>query len=345
MRYIGSKTLLLDQIENVIRENINIPPGIFCDIFSGTASVARHFKKYHQIISNDLLHFSYALQVGSLQNNSQPSFQKLKQILINDPLVYLNSANISKDAFKQAPFIFENFSPNDKSERQYLSNDNALRIDYIRQTIEDWNSRDLITSGEYYYLLAALIEAIPFVSNIAGTYGAYLKHWDKRAHKKLVMERLAIIDNNKNNQCFNIDSNELIKDIEGDILYIDPPYNSRQYLPNYHLLETVSRYDSPPLKGKTGLRPYDDAKSKYCAQATVHNAFRDLIKSARFKHIVVSYSSEGLMPEAEIESALKEYGVESTYKLYRLPYRRYKRTSNHVDHSLEEFLFYIQKSI
>lgn len=343
MRYIGSKILLLNQIENVIRENINNPSGIFCDIFSGTASVARYFKKDYQIISNDVLHFSYALQAGSLENNIQPSFNELKQIEISDPFEYFNGANISKDDLKRAPFIYENFSPNDKSERQYLSNENALRIDFIRQTIEDWKLKNLISSEEFYYLLAALIEAVPFVSNIAGTYGAYLKHWDKRAHKKLTMERVEIINNNKHNKCFNEDSNQLIKNIEGDILYIDPPYNARQYLPNYHLLETISRYDNPTLKGKTGLRPYDDSKSKYCASAKVLNEFRDLIKNARFKNIIVSYSSEGLMTEGEIESALKEYGNESTYKLYRMPYRRYKRTKGHVDHNLEEYLFYIQK--
>jgi adenine-specific DNA-methyltransferase len=209
--------------------------------------------------------------------------------------------------------------------------------------INDWEAQGLINSGEFYYLLATLIEAVPFVSNIAGTYGSYLKHWDKRAHKKLMMERIEIIDNKKTNKCFNADSNELINNIEGDILYIDPPYNARQYLPNYHLLETISRYDNPTLKGKTGLRPYDEAKSKYCALAKVLCEFRELIKNAKFKNIIVSYSSEGLMTENEIESVLKEYGIESTYKLYRMPYRRYKRTKGHVDHSLEEFLFYIQK--
>lgn len=343
MRYIGSKILLLNQIEDVIRDNVNNAPEIFCDIFSGTASVARHFKKDYQIISNDILHFSYALQTSSIENNTQPSFSGLKQIDISDPFEYFNNADISKVEVKQTPFVFENFSPNAKSDRQYLSNENAIRIDFIRQTINEWWTPNLIDTNEYFYLLGALIEAVPFVSNIAGTYGAYLKHWDKRAHKQLKMERLAIINNEKTNKCFNKEANELIKTIEGDILYIDPPYNARQYLPNYHLLETISRYDNPILKGKTGLRPYEDSKSKYCTSAKVLNEFRALIENARFKNIIVSYSSEGLMTEGEIESALKEYGIGSTYKVYRMPYRRYKRTQGNVDHKLEEYIFYIQK--
>jgi len=97
----------------------------------------------------------------------------------------------------------------------------------------------LIDEIEYYYLLASLIEGVPYVSNITGTYGAYLKEWDKRALKAFEMARPDVIDNGKANRSYNADANALIRELEGDILYIDPPYNSRQYAPNYHLLETA----------------------------------------------------------------------------------------------------------
>ena len=135
----------------------------------------------------------------------------------------------------------------------------------------------LLSDNEYYYLLAGLIEAVPYISNIAGTYGAYLKHWDKRTNKKLELVRIKTIKNSMSNMCFNEDSNELIKKISGDILYIDPPYNSRQYATNYHLLETISRYDNPNIYGKTGLRPYQDLKSKYCLKREVVDTFSNLI--------------------------------------------------------------------
>ena len=82
---------------------------------------------------------------------------------------------------------------------------------------------------EYKYLLASLIEAVSFVSNTTGTYGAYLKTWDKRAYKRLELVKLGVLNNSKRNICYNEDANELIKKISGDILYIDPPYNERQY--------------------------------------------------------------------------------------------------------------------
>lgn len=242
-------------------------------------------------------------------------------------------------------FIYQNYSPTPNCDRQYFSNENAIKIDYIRQTIEEWLDKKLISHDEYHYLLAGLLEAVPFIFNIAGTYGAYLKHWDKRSQNQLLLIRLEVTKNNKQNKCFNVDANELIKNISGDVLYIDPPYNSRQYAPNYHVLETISKYDSPNIYGKTGLRPYQEIKSKYCLKSKVLNEFEFLIKTAKFKHIILSYSTEGIMSVEDIESILKKYGDDKTYKLKKIPYRRYKHRPGNVEHELHELLFYIKKDI
>lgn len=343
MRYIGSKNSLLEHIKQVIVENIHEPTEIFCDIFSGTGSVARFFKQNYTIFSNDLLHFSYELQFATIENNKQPQFENLKNTGINDPLTFLNNKDIKLDDLLEIPFIFNNYSPNKENPRQYFTNDNALKIDYIRQTIGDWKNQKLINNNEYYYLLAVLIEAVPFVSNIAGTYGAYLKHWDNRSYKKITLKHLNILDNNKDNKCFNLDSNQLIKEIQGDILYIDPPYNSRQYLPNYHILETISKYDSPKIYGKTGLRPYKDVKSKYCVKSKVYSELDNLIQFAKFKYIIMSYSSEGLLSKNEIKDILIKYGIRETYKVAQIPYRRYKHIKRKTESNLEEFIFFIKK--
>lgn len=342
MRFIGSKNLLLNEIENVIKENTQ-DAKTFCDIFSGTSSVARYFKKDFEVTTNDTLHFSYALQKATITNSRYPLFKKLKKNISEDPFDYFEKKHITPRDIRGRTFIHDNYSPNKKSERKYFSNENALRVDFIRQTIEEWNEKGLLNENEYYYLLAGLIEAVPFVSNIAGTYGAYLKHWDKRASKKLELVKLEVHDNAKNNRCYNQDADILINNIEGDILYIDPPYNTRQYVPNYHILETISKYDSPEIYGKTGMRPYEDKKSKYCMKREVLSSFSNLIKNAKFKHIIVSYSTEGIMSEKEITSILMRYGNKNTYKLYRIPYRRYKHKPGHVDHKLEELLFYVAK--
>ena len=344
MRFIGSKALLLKEIEKVISSNVN-KGEIFCNIFSGTSIVGRYFKKSYKVISNDLLYFSYVLQRASIGINESPRYEKIRNVIGRDPFEYLENEDIATEDFEQTPFIYENYSPNENSERRYFTNKNALRIDFIRQTIEVWRKSEFINEDEYFYLLAGLIESIPFVSNIAGTYGAFLKHWDKRAYKKLELVKLELYNNNKKNICYNEDSNQLIKLISGDILYIDPPYNQRQYAPNYHILETVARYDFPEIKGKTGLRPYHDIKSKYCIKKEVLNSFDELINNANFKHIIVSYSTEGIMAIEDIEYTLKKYGKESTFKLYKIPYRRYKHRPGTVEHDLHELLFYIEKEV
>lgn len=342
MRYIGNKTNLLKNINQVIKDNCDGNEKVFCDLFSGTSSVARSFKNRYKIISNDILYFSYVLQRATITNNEIPDFEKLKNKLnVENVLDYLETININRKKYKT--FIYDNYSPNDNCERMYLTPENAKRIDYIRTTIEKWKKENLIKENEYFYLLATLIEGVPFVSNITGTYGAYLKDWDKRAFKKFEMIRLNVVNNNEENECYREDANELIKKVSGDILYIDPPYNSRQYLPNYHLLETIARYDEPKINGKTGIRTYTEEKSNYCIKSKVYDELEELIKNAKFKHIIMSYNQEGLLKKEEIEQILKKYGDKDTYKLYQIPYKQYENKLTKKIEKHYEYIFYIKK--
>ena len=317
MRFIGCKTLLLDKIEEVIDENIKDAKS-FCDIFSGTSTVARYFKNRYEVYSNDLLYFSYVLQKATIENDELPKFNGLKQIGINDPINYFNELkNKDMEELKQENRFLQNtYAPT--GNRMYFTDENALRIDFARTKTEEWLKHDLITENEYYYLIACIIEGVPFISNISGTYGAYHKQWDKRTQKIYQLYRLDVVSNNKNNKCYNQDGVELLKNIRGDILYIDPPYNERQYLPNYHVLETVAKYDCPKVKGVTGQREYDGEKSDFCIKKSVVSAFDNLIKNANFKYILISYSTDGLMKVEDIESILKQYGKAETYKLYKI---------------------------
>lgn len=342
MRYIGSKVNLLEEIENFIKENINDNSSVFTDLFSGTGSVAEYFKKEYAVNSNDFLYFSYVLQQAKIVNNSVPEFKGLKQVGIDEPVSYLENAEFDID---ETYFITRNYSPYNNSERMYLSIENASRIDFIRQSINKWKAQNLITELEYFYLLAVLIEAVPYVSNISGTYGAYLKHWDKRALGKLTLEPINVTNNSKKNSAYNMDSNELVKTLRGDILYIDTPYNSRQYITNYHLLETIALYDYPEVYGKTGLRPYENQKSKFCSKKEVYNAYNDLIRNARHKHIIISYSTDGILSIDEITEILSQHGVSSTFTLKKIPYRKYKSKHEQESNELFELLFYVQKDI
>lgn len=338
MRYIGSKANIVSSIAECIKENIHTEQSSFCDVFSGTGIVSQYFKNQYEIISNDSLYFSYIIQKAFIENNENPLFKELKS-----PFEYLEDSVLPSPVdFSKSNFIEQNYSPAGEKGRMYFTIENARRIDFIRNTVEQWKQEKKITDNEYYYLLASLIEAAPSVSNITGTYGAYLKSWDKRAFKKLELKKFNVEDNKKKNKAFNEDALEFIKHISGDILYLDPPYNSRQYAPNYHVLETIARYDNPPLSGITGIRPYEKQKSVFCSKNEVNDAFAELVNAADFSHIILSYSSSGLMKEEFIERILKDRGMASTFTLQKIPYRKYK-SKIYDESAVFEYIFYVQK--
>lgn len=339
MRFIGCKTNLLNEINSVIQENCDNTERVFCDLFSGTGTVSRFFKPKYQIISNDMMYFSHILTAATIENNQIPEFKRLREEGITDPLTFLEIAPIQE----KNGYITETFSPVGNAGRMYFIEENAERIDFIRDTIEIWKQRDWINQSEYKYLLACLIEGVPFVSNITGTYGAYLKTWDKRALKRFELQRLDIYNNSQRNICYNEDANDLIRKISGDILYIDPPYNERQYLPNYHVLETIARNDKPVVFGKTGLRDYSNQKSKYCNKSQVYGAFEDLIANADFKHIIISYSNDGLLSLDEMLYLLNTLCIPNSVKVYKINYNRYKSKIQNEHEEHFEYLFYARK--
>lgn len=344
MRFIGCKTLLLDNIHSVILEHAK-DAKVFCDIFSGTGTVGRYFKQYYEVYSNDLLYFSYILQKATIELDDLPKFEKLKKdLLMQDPIDYFNGlTNNQMEILPQEKRFFQNnYAP--LGNRMYINNENALRIDFARNTIEQWFDKKLIDQKEYFYLVACLVEGIPFVSNISGTYGAYHKQWDKRTYKTYELIRLPICTNHKQNKSYNEDGVNLLKKIRGDILYIDPPYNERQYLPNYHVLETAAKYDNPVLNGVTGQRKYENQRSEFCSLKTALTAFDKLVDNAHFRHIIMSYSTDGLMPIQEIECIMKKYAKPNSFKIYQIPYRRYKSRQQKDKSELKELLIYMEKA-
>lgn len=323
MKYIGNKTRLLNFIEQSMIESEVPFKGTFCDLFGGTGSVGRYFKeKGFKVISNDLMTYSYIIQYVSVYLNRLPAFDKLKMGNAEAVIQYLN---------KLAPingYIFENFAPSGKCGRQYFSDSNAQKIDAIREQVEDWYKKDCITIDEYYVLLSALIDAADFVANISGTYGAYLKIWRSMALKELKLKVPTLYDNNKDNEIYNIDANNLIEDIDCDVLYIDPPYNERQYASNFHVLESLAVWDKQILFGKTGQRDYASKKSKYCSKSEAMIVFEDLIAKAKAKYIIVSYNSEGIIPGEKILDILRTRGK---VKEFTTDYRRF-RTERDSEH-------------
>jgi adenine-specific DNA-methyltransferase len=127
----------------VINDNATGRETVFCDIFSGTGSVARYFKPRYEVNSNDILHFSYVIQKATVENNHEPVFSGLARIGIADPIKFLEEPDIAA-ADGETFFVAENYAPNDHSEHMYISRRNAQRVDFIRHTIESWKNVGLI---------------------------------------------------------------------------------------------------------------------------------------------------------------------------------------------------------
>ncbi|AGT43143.1 DNA adenine methylase [Treponema pedis] len=335
MRYIGNKENILENIYTILQAN-NVTGETFFDFFAGTTNVGHFFKlKGLQVSSSDILYLSYCLQKAYIENNEEPKFENLiKNLPKQDSESLFQSsleivANYLNSLEGVEGFIYKNYTPSGTKElpqpRMYFIDENGKKIDAIRQQIENWKNKNLISENEYFILLACLIETIGFYSNIAGVYAAFHKHWDFRALRPLELRTIQFVNNGKENIVYNDDSMNLLDKIDVDILYLDPPYNERQYAPNYHILETIAKYDEPKLRGVTGMRDYSSQKSRFCNPTTALEDLDKIVKEAKYKFLVLSYNSEGIMPSEKIIKTLSRYG---NVKLEQFEYARFKSNNN-----------------
>jgi adenine-specific DNA-methyltransferase len=350
MNYIGSKLSLLEFLEQSINKVVDKNCHVFCDLFAGTGMVGSYFKKKgFKVIANDIQYYSYVLNRHYIKNHKPLEFKglfntiaELKDSNINQRqnivLDYLNNKK-GKEGFIYNNYCLGGTKDNDE-QRLYFSDENGLRCDAIRQEIENWKNKKIINENEYYFLLASLIESIDKYANTASVYGAFLKNLKKTALRPLMLKPAELIVNDQEHEVYNEDINSVVKKIKGDILYLDPPYNQRQYATNYHILETIAKYDNPKIHGKTGLREYESQKSLYCSRNKVKKSFEDLIVNADVKYIFLSYNNEGLMSAEDIKEIMSKKGE---YGFFTKEYGRFKADSGreYKAEKTTEYLHYV----
>ena len=335
MRYLGSKDSLAYRIVDLLREKGLLQNKYtFCDGFCGMGAVADAVKNtYNKIIINDSLKCASVFTHARLIANGC-TFEKLGF----DPFCFLNECNEFREGF-----IYQNYSPG-ASERMYFSKENAGRIDFFREIIEKWYESDKITNNEFAYLLACLLESVSGISNTAGVYGAFLKHWDKRALKPIIFNR---IDSSpgiaKNIEVLNSRIEDIISDIDCDILYLDPPYTQNQYGTQYHLLETLILNDNPILSKITGSRPTTSMRSQWSKNYYAHVLFDKIIAGTKAKYVILSYNNDGFMSKDFIETTMKRYGIENSYICEIIDYKKYNNFKCQGADGHFEYLFFIEK--
>ncbi len=269
-RFLGNKYKLLQNIRKVIDENCS-NVHTFVDIFAGTGSVASAFAD-KKIITNDILYSSYICHVAWF--SGEPYSRDKVATLLKQ----YNSIDVSQDNY-----MSENFADT------YFSAADCRKIGYIREDIELKFRDGQINTRERALLITSLIYAMDKIANTVGHYDAWRRGsgFDKHLELRLPEPPKCSCSDN---ECYNEDANTLATKISADVVFMDPPYNSRQYSDSYHLLENVARWDKPPVIGVARKMDRSDIKSDYCT-SKAEDAFADLVDKLNARYIVLTYNN------------------------------------------------------
>ena len=322
-RYIGSKFRMIDFIKETMKKE-KIEYSSFLDLFGGTGIVGDSFNDAKtKIYVNDLLKSNYISYLAWFGN------EKIDKTKINKYIERYNSLTDLEDNYFSL-----NFS------NTYFSEENCKKIGYIREDIEENYTNNNLNIRERAILITSLLYAMDKIANTVGHYDAYRKTGDLNKKLELCMLDLKSNANNKNNKIFNEDSNELVKNLKADVVYIDPPYNSRQYSDAYHLLENVAMWEKNEVHGVAKKMERNRIKSKYCS-VSAPLAFKDLIENIDAKYIIVSYNNMGKKGAGRSQAKISDEDIMSTLgkkgkvKVYETGFKEFNTGKTHIDNHKE----------
>lgn len=341
IEYLGNKGLLLERLWKAMSEHLTEAPGGFADLFSGTATVSAFMRQRgYTVTANDSLLVCATFAEAALLTDRHPTFDGLaREGIVSRPLLYRYQEviDILNGLAPVRGFMFRTYSPASQGEhseaRMYFTEANAGLLDAVRQKIREWDP--VLTSAERALLRVDLVRAANQVSNIAGTYGCYLKTWKARALSSLILKPSTLLLAGPTGSVFRGDANELAPHVTAEVVYADPPYTKRQYAAYYHVLETLVTGDEPDVSGSTGLRPWEHAASDYCYRHKAPAALEHLLTGLDgAAHFFLSYNEDGQIPHEKI---LKILGDRGQVSVHEFSMKRYKSSNrkHKGDHVLE----------
>ena len=268
-RYTGSKYQLSNWIVDLIRDNCE--GDSFCDLFAGTAIMSKQMlDNVQEIYINDFLYSNEVIYRAFFE---QADFDNVKLCALKNEFLKKDISEIAEN------YVSKNFGG------KFFSYNDSLRIGYIREQIEIDNN---LNKKEKHILLASLLYSLDKAANTVGHYDAYIK--GKPINDSFAFDLIEPYEfKNKKLHISRLDANILAKNISCDIVYIDPPYNSRQYSRFYHVLENITKWEKPELFG-VACKPKPENMSEYCKRSAT-KTFEELISSLNCKYIVVSYNN------------------------------------------------------
>lgn len=305
-RYLGNKYRLLPFITQVVEQNCT-DVHVFADLFAGTGAVSSAFQE-RILITNDILYSNY------ISNLAWFSPQPYSRELIVEMITAYNKLLVQQDNY-----MSDNFADT------FFSREDCRKIGFIREDIELQHTQGNINDRERALLITSLLYGMDKIAKTCGHYDAYRKGVDYDQHLELYVPN-ASQKNNLHNQCFNEDINTLAPNVQADLVYLDPPYNSRQYCDAYHVLENVARWQKPQVYGVARKMDRTNLKSDYCTHRAPA-AFDDLVRKIYARYILLSYNnmskkgndrSNARISDEDILKTLQEKGkvkiFEESYK-------------------------------
>jgi adenine-specific DNA-methyltransferase len=343
LNYIGSKFKLLEWITDNMKEKTgwaSFDNKIIGDLFAGTGIVSYHFRKnMARVISNDAELYSSIITHAFTRSLYTDNCKKIIDLLQLD--IQENKHSTTNG------FITTHYSPQGSNERKFFTIENAKRIDYIRNKLETIKD---ISEDEYKFILASILISADAVSNVPAVYGCFLKNFKTKAVKNLTLlpihnNTMLAVDGSHtyHSDVLNVD---FIRSFESDLVYLDPPYNERQYSKNYFPLNIIAKtpeilLSELPLKGKTGI-PTDCFISPFCKKGdSVENAFDLLFRELKTKWVFLSYNSESIVSKEKMLDIMKKYGTASVIER---DYKRFKSFEYNKDVDIKEYLFCLHKT-
>ncbi len=291
-RYLGNKYRLIDFIKSIVFSKCK-EVNSFCDIFAGTGVVGESFNTREiKIISNDFLSANYVCLRTFLDIDDGGMYEN-----VSEKIKYLNRLSDETENYFSKHFG-----------GTYFSKRNAQKIGAIREEIENVVKND----DEKNILLCSLLYSVDRAANTVGHYDAFRRKMDMLNPVQLLNPEVSY-RKNAGNEVYREDANDLIRKISCDVLYIDPPYNSRQYSDAYHLLENLVTWEKPDVFGVAKKMDRSHIKSKYCLKDAT-SAFADLIEHANCKYILLSYNNTGDLKDGRSNARMNDEDIVQVLK-------------------------------
>ncbi len=303
IKYIGSKRLLLPAIVGAIRGLDGVRSVV--DLFSGTARVGHALKGAgFRVQSNDHNAYGATLARCYIQADADD--------------VLADAARLVQE-LNRLPGAPGYFTETFCVQSRFFQPKNGARVDAIRAAIAEKGLSPELEA----VMLVSLMEAADRVDSTTGVQMAYLKDWATRAHKDLELRVPNVLSRSAHGkgEAHELDAIDAAERLEADVFYLDPPYNQHKYLGNYHIWESLVRWDKPEVYGVACKRVDCRARSSaFNSRPQILAAMRRVVHAARARYLVVSFSNEGYIPRDEMEALLGERGrvavIEVDFKRY-----------------------------